>query len=203
MAVADFNPMFVTAGRSLLAAAAATRLWARPMPPASRDWLRLFPFSQCAIVGFPLLMTIAVQYAPASLGAAVLAMLPLLTARASVVLAGERPSLGIWSCGLAGSGAVFVYAVLAGAGSSDMHRADALLACAALSAATIYALERDGPPRRRLGGHAWALLRAAPVMLLLLLVLAGPINWAASPRAWIGFISVAVFRFGRFLGFLA
>ena len=67
-----------------------------------------------SIIGFPLLMAIAMQYAPASHGAVVLAVLPLLTAMAGALVAGERPSLGFWACGVAGTGSVLVYSLLAG-----------------------------------------------------------------------------------------
>ncbi len=204
VAVAEFSPMFVTAGRALLAAALAalTLLWARPQPPRRADWPRLFLFSLCSIIGFPLLMTIAMQYAPASHGAVVLAALPLLTAMAGVIVAGERPSPGFWACGVAGTGAVFVYALLAGAGSSDIHWADLLLAGAALSAAMAYAL--GGEMARRVGGWeviSWALVFSSPVMLVLFLAFAGPINWDASPAAWTGFLYVSVFS--QFIGFFA
>jgi drug/metabolite transporter (DMT)-like permease len=204
MAVAEFSPWFVTAGRALVAAALATLtlLWARPQPPGRRDLPRLALFSLCSIVGFPLLMTIAMQYAPASHGAVVLAVLPLLTAMAGVVVAGERPSLGFWACGVAGTGAVFVYALLAGAGSSDVHWADLLLAGAALSAAMAYAL--GGEMATRIGGWeviSWGLVFSSPVMLALFLLFAGPINWGASPKAWTGFLYVSAFS--QFLGFFA
>lgn len=204
VAVLEFDAMFVTAGRSLVAAALAslTLLWARPRAPARADWPRLFLFALCSIIGFPLLMTIAMQFAPASHGAVVLAVLPLLTAMASVVVAGERPSPGFWACGIAGTLAVLVYSLLSGAGSSDIHWADLLLAGAALSAATAYAL--GGEMARRVGGWeviSWALVFSAPVMLVLFLAWAGPINWSASLSAWAGFIYVSVFS--QFLGFFA
>jgi drug/metabolite transporter (DMT)-like permease len=204
MAVADFSPAFVMAGRALLAAALAslTLLWARPRPPERRDWPRLALFALCSIIGFPLLMNIAMQYAPASHGAVVLAVLPLLTAMAGAIVAGERPSIGFWACGVAGTGAVFAYALLAGAGATDIHWADLLLAGAALCAATAYAL--GGELARRIGGWeviSWALVFSSPVMLVLLLVFAWPINWSASPSAWVGFLYVSVFS--MFLGFFA
>src|SRR5438105_11350963 len=55
LAVADFDPLFVTAGRSLVAAALAslTLLWARSQPPWRRDWPRLAAFAAFSSVGFP------------------------------------------------------------------------------------------------------------------------------------------------------
>ena len=136
LAVAELDPLFVTAGRSLLAAALAciALLWARPQPPQRREWPRLAAFAGFSIIGFPLLMAIAMQHAPASHGAVVLAVLPLLTAMGGALVAGERPSLGFWACGVAGTGAVLVYSLLTGAGSGDLQWADLLLAGAALSA---------------------------------------------------------------------
>src|SRR6185436_18163494 len=47
LAVAELDPLFVTAGRSLLAAALAslTLLWARPPAPLRREWPRLAAFA--------------------------------------------------------------------------------------------------------------------------------------------------------------
>jgi drug/metabolite transporter (DMT)-like permease len=204
MAVADFSPAFVMVGRALLAAALAAiaLLWARPQPPRRRDWPRLAWFALFSIIGFPLLMNTAMQYAPASHGAVVLAVLPLLTAMAGAAVAGERPSLGFWACGVAGTGAVFVYALLSGAGATDVHWADLLLAGAALCASMAYAL--GGELTRRLGGWeviSWALVFSSPVLLVLLVVFAWPINWEASASAWAGFLYVSVFS--MFLGFFA
>jgi drug/metabolite transporter (DMT)-like permease len=203
-AVLELDPLFITLGRALLAAllAAVTLVIARPQPPLRRDWGRLFWFAVCSIIGFPLLMTTAMQYAPASHAAVVLAVLPLLTAMAGVLVARERPSPAFWACGIAGTVVVLVYALLSGGGSGDLHWADLLLAAAALSAATAYAL--GGEMSHRIGGWeviSWALVVSAPVMLLLFLILSPPINWEASASAWTGFLYVAVFS--QFLGFFA
>jgi drug/metabolite transporter (DMT)-like permease len=186
MAVADFDPLFVTLGRSLLAAALAclALLWARPPLPARRDWPRLAAFALFSIIGFPLLMAIAMQYAPASHGAVLLAVLPL------------------WACGLAGTGSVLIYSLFAGSGSGDLKWADLLLAAAAVSAAMAYAL--GGEMARRLGGWeviCWALVFAAPALMVPFLLLAWPINWQAHASAWAGFFYVSVFS--MFLGFFA
>lgn len=203
VAVQELDPIFVAAGRSVLAAllAGVALMWARSQPPRRQEWPRLALFAACSIVAFPLLMTIAMRYAPASHGAVVLAVMPLLTAMAGVLVAGERPSLGFWACGVAGTGAAFAYAVLSGAGSGDVQWADLLLAAAALAGSTAYAL--GGELTRRIGGWeviSWALVFSSPVMLALVLV-AAPINWSASAAAWAGFVYVSLFS--QFLGFIA
>jgi drug/metabolite transporter (DMT)-like permease len=146
-------------------------------------------------------MAIAMQYAPAAHGAVVLAVLPLLTAMGGALIGGERPSLGFWACGVAGSGTVLAYSLITGGGSGDLQWADLLLAGAALSAAAAYAL--GGEMARRIGGWeviCWALVFSAPAMLGLVL-LSGPIRWGAQPSAWAGFLYVSMFS--MFLGFFA
>ncbi len=203
-AVLELDPLFVSLGRALLAAllAAITLRIARARPPQRRDWPRLFWFALCSIIGFPLLMTVAMQHAPASHAAVVLAVLPLLTAMAGVLVARERPSLGFWASGAAGTGVVLIYALVSGGGSGDLHWADLLLAGAAISAATAYAL--GGELSHRVGGWqviSWALVAAAPVLIALLVLVNPTINWGASASAWAGFFYVAVFS--QFLGFFA
>ena len=203
-AVLELDPLFITLGRALLAAmlAAVTLVWARPKAPLRRDWGRLFWFALCSIIGFPLLMTIAMQYAPASHAAVVLAVQPLLTAMAGVAVARERPSAGFWACGVAGTLVVLVYSLLASGGSSQLHWADLLLVAAALSASTAYAL--GGEMSLRIGGWeviSWALVFSAPALIVVFVVLAPPINWQASAAAWAGFFYVAIFS--QFLGFFA
>src|SRR5258707_14317766 len=80
----------------------------------------------CRICGvlhhrLPLLMAIAMQHAPASHGAVVLAVLPLRTAMAGALVGGERPSLGFWACGLAGTGSALAYSLPAAGASGRLH----------------------------------------------------------------------------------
>ncbi len=204
LAVLELDALFVTLARALIAAAiAAIVLGAtRAKVPERRDWLRLAGFSLCVVLGFPLLMAMAMRTVPSSHGGVVLGVLPLLTTMASVVVAGERPSIAFWLCGIAGSAAVVAYALIAGVGSSALQPGDVLLAFSAISAAAGYAL--GGELSRRIGGWeviSWALVLAAPLMALLLLVLAPPINWGASAKAWAALGYVAVFS--QFAGFFA
>jgi drug/metabolite transporter (DMT)-like permease len=204
LAVLEIDPLFVTLARALIAAAIAAiaLVAARAKLPERRDWLRLAGFSLCVVLGFPLLMAMAMRTVPSSHGGVVLGVLPLLTAMASVVVAGERPSIAFWLCGVAGSATVVAYALIAGAGSSALQSGDVLLAFSAVSAAAGYAL--GGELSRRIGGWeviSWALVLAAPLMVLLMLVLTPPINLGASAKAWAALGYVAVFS--QFAGFFA
>lgn len=204
LAVLELDPSFVFVGRALIAAAcsAAYLVATRAPLPVGRDWLRLVGVASCVVFTFPLLMAISMRYAPSSHGGVVLGVLPLLTAMASVVVAGERPSLAFWLCGIAGTASVVIYALWDSAGSSDVHWADVLLAIAAIAASTGYAL--SGELTRRMGGGAvisWALVMSIPALLVFLSVVRPPVNLSASPAAWAAFAYVALFS--QYLGFFA
>lgn len=204
VAVADLNPVFVGLGRTLVAAlfAAVILLFSRqPLPPRAA-WKAILITSAGVVLGFPLLATIAMQYAPASHGGVVLAILPLATAVASVAFAGERPSSGFWLCSIAGTLTVLIFALIEGAGAEDLHAADLLLAAAVASAAIGYV--QGGSLSRTLGGWqviCWALVFGAPFILPIVLLLSGPINWQASAASWSGFVYVALFS--QLIGFFA
>jgi drug/metabolite transporter (DMT)-like permease len=204
LAVLELDPVFVALGRALVAAvgAAVLLLVTRQPAPARADWPRLGLFALCVVLVFPLLMTIAMRSAPSAHGGVVLGVMPLLTAMASVAVAGERPSRGFWICGGLGTLAVVAYALLSAKGSAEVHWADLLLAAAAIGGSLGYAL--GGELTRRMGGVAvisWALVVAAPVMLGLLLLLKPAVNWQASQAAWAGFFYVALMS--QFIGFFA
>lgn len=204
LAVLELDPLFVFVGRALIAAAcSAIYLGATRAPlPVGRDWLRIAGVAACVVFLFPLLMAVAMRYAPSSHGGVVLGVLPLLTAMASVVVAGERPSPVFWLCGIAGTAAVVVYALWAGAGSSDINWADLLLAVAAVAASTGYAL--SGDLARRMDGGAvisWALLVSVPALLAFAVFVRPAVNMTASPAAWAGFAYVALFS--QYIGFFA
>lgn len=204
LAVADLDPVFVALGRAIFAAglAAAALLVTRARLPHRSTWGRYARMGLGVVLGFPLLATLAMRYAPASHGGVVIGVLPLATAIASVIVAGERPSAAFWAWGVAGSTAVLVYALITGAGSTSLHWADLLLAAAVVSAAWGYA-EGAVLSRHTAGWEviSWALVLSAPVLIGLMFALAVPVNWQASATAWAGFLYLAVFS--QFLGFFA
>lgn len=204
LAVTELDPLFVTVGRALEAAACAVVVLVvtRSALPPRETWPRFAVFATMVVLVFPLCMGVALLYAPASHGGVVLALQPLLTALASMVVAGERPSAPFFAASLAGTATVVTYAVTASAGSSDLHWADLLLALAAVAGSIGYAI--GGQLSRRMPGWlviSWAVVFAAPVMALLLIVLGRSINWQASTAAWSGFVYVGLFS--MYLGFFA
>jgi drug/metabolite transporter (DMT)-like permease len=89
------------------------------------------------VFGFPLFSAYAMKYLPASHGAIVVAIIPLLTALFGNLLAGEKPSKGYWVAASIGSLSIAVYAISVGGGM--LHIADLALLLAAIAAAIGYA----------------------------------------------------------------
>ncbi len=205
IAVLEMDPLFMTTARALIAIALAAAFLAvarAPLPP--RDMVpAMLGFGLCVVIGYPLLMGTAMRYAPASHGGVVLAVQPLITAIASMRVAGERPSPAFWVCSLAGTAAAIAYAVLSSAGTLELHWADLLLGGAAIAGSYGYAM--GGHLTHRLAGWqviSWTLILMAPLMLLLLAFVAPipdvtRVSWAA----WGGLVYVGMFS--MYLGFFA
>ena len=202
VAVAELDPVFVGLGRAVVAAAlAGLVLTASRTPwPGWRLFPRLALVAGGVIVGFPLFSALAMRYVPASHGAVVIGLLPLATALAAAWIAHERPSRTFWWSAALGSAVVVGFAFWRGGGRPQP--ADGLLALAAISAAIGYA--EGGRLARTLGGWqviSWALVIAAPVVLVPTLLAVDARLATASPVAWACFAYVSVVS--MFLGFFA
>ena len=204
LAVEGLSPVFVGAARAVLAAALAALCLAatRQPPPRRSQWARLAVVAAGVVVGFPLLTSLALQTAPASHGAVVVALLPAATAVLVVLRTAERPARSFWGFAAAGAFAALVVAALQGGGALSLHRSDLLLFAAVLAAAAGYA--EGGLLARELGSWqtvSWALVAASPLMLGLTL---GAV-WAEPPAAtatqWAAFVYLGAVS--MFLGFFA
>jgi drug/metabolite transporter (DMT)-like permease len=202
VAVAYFDPTAVGLGRALVAAGlAALLLLATRQPwPSRAQWRSLVIVAIGVILGFPLLSAWAMSRLPAAHGAVILGLLPLATALAGALRAGERPSRGFWVAGVVGSATVVAFAVSMGAG--DIQPADLALFAAVLAAALGYA--EGGRLARELGGWqviSWALVLAAPFIAVPVFLALGKPAPPAPWTAWFSFGYVAVIS--QFLGFFA
>ena len=111
LAVTGFDPLFLSAARATLAGLAAVALLIvarRALPPRAL-WLELFVTALCTIIGFPVLMALAMVSVPAAHGGVVLGIVPLATVAVAALIAHERPSLGFWLASLAGAAIVVVF----------------------------------------------------------------------------------------------
>jgi drug/metabolite transporter (DMT)-like permease len=202
VAVADLHPAIVALGRCVAAAlvAGAVLLATRSPRPDRTQWPSFAIVVAGVIVGFPLFSAVAMRYVPSTHGAIVLGILPLATAVAGAIRAGDRPSPGFWLAGLAGSALVVAFALWQGAGT--LHLADLALLAAVATAAFGYA--EGGRLARVMGGWqviSWALVLAAPLLIVPLAWLVAEHGLEASRDAWIGFAYVTLFS--QFLGFFA
>jgi len=202
VAVADLDPTIVGLGRAVVASVLALLflLFSRQPFPSREQFKSLLITAAGVVVGFPLLSAWAIHRVPAIHGAIVLGLLPLATAVAGVLRAGERPSGAFWVASCVGSATVVVFALVTGGGTA--HIADVALAGAVVAAALGYA--EGGRLAREMGGAqviCWALLVSAPFLLLPVGLAIYHHGLSATPAAWLGFAYVSAVS--MFLGFFA
>jgi drug/metabolite transporter (DMT)-like permease len=204
VAVGGLHPLFIGAGRAVVAAVLASAALAltRQRFPRGRQWLRLAIVGAGVVAGFPILTSYALTTVPASHGAVVIALLPAATAVLSAIRGHERPPASFWVLAGIGAVAAVVFASIHGGGLGGLQLADALLFAAVLAAAVGYT--EGGLLSRELGSWqtvSWALVLAAPVMIVLAAISAVRHPPTASPAEWAAFGYLAVVS--MFLGFFA
>ncbi len=204
VAVEGMSPLFIGAGRAVVAAilAALALALTRQRFPQGRQWFRLAVVAGGIVAGFPLLTTFALTSTSASHGAVVIALLPAATATAAVIRGRERPRPLFWVLTAVGVVAALVFAFVQSGGFGSLHWADLLLLGAVLAAAIGYA--EGGLLARELGSWqtiSWALVVAAPAMIVLTLLSLGSGMPNATPVQWLSFGYLGVVS--MFLGFFA
>ncbi|NUU30143.1 DMT family transporter [Arthrobacter sp. C9C5] len=204
VAVAGLSPLFIGSGRAVVAAAlAATALiLTRQRFPLGLQWARLAVVGGGIVVGFPLLTSFALTSVPASHGAVVIALLPAATATAVVLRGHERPRAAFWLATAAGAAAALGFAFAQPGGFGQLHWSDLLLLGAVVAAAIGYA--EGGLLARELGAWqtvSWALVLAAPLMLLLAVWTMIQQPPSGTPAQWAAFAYLGVVS--MFLGFFA
>jgi drug/metabolite transporter (DMT)-like permease len=200
VAVRALDPVFVGLGRAVGAAILGAVFLAltRQRFPTREEARRLIVVALGVVVGFPLLTAWAMRYVDASHGGVVLGILPLATAIAGVLLAGERPSLRFWLFAIAGSVLVVGYSIARAGGA--VHWADLALFAAIVSAGVGYA--EGARLSRTMGGLqviSWALVFSVPV-LIVPVALSAPVDGEVPWPSWAGFVYVMLIS--QFLGFV-
>lgn len=198
------SPLFVGSARAVIAAllAGMALLFTRSRRPRGREWIGVGVVASGAVLGFPILTSIALTQTPASHGAVVIALLPATTAVVSVLRTHERPGWMFWVASAVGAVAAVLFAVAQGGGLGQLQTADVLLFAAVVVCALAYG--EGGILSRRLGAWqtiSWALILAAPVTVALTgwsLVEQLPIG---TPTEWLAFAYLGIVS--MFLGFVA
>lgn len=173
--------------------------------PNAAEW-GLLGFTACGVVvGFPLFMSLALQYVPSTHGAVVTGLLPLTTAVIAALWFRQKPSAGFWLCAILGTMLVLGFMVMRSSDASghfSLHLADVYLLLAMLSASLGYIGGARLTPS--LGAErviCWVLVLSLPITV--------PMTWLNLPSnltaihasSWWAFAYVAVFS--MWLGFFA
>jgi drug/metabolite transporter (DMT)-like permease len=168
--------------------------------PTRSQIYRLAIVASGVVFGFPLLSAYGMKYLPASHGAIVIAILPLLTALFGVILAKEKLSVRYWIAGIIGSMAIISYAISTGGGV--LHLADLALVFAAIAAAIGYA--EGARLASELGSWqtiCYALVVVLPVSIILLFFNLEMNQVPNAIAAWVGLLYLSFIS--MFLAFFA
>ncbi|WP_431050528.1 DMT family transporter [Roseateles sp. L2-2] len=194
VAVADFEPVFLTAARATIAGALALlALWLlRARWPTRVQAVPLVIVAVGVVIGFPLLTALALQHVTSAHSVVFIALLPLSTAAFGVLRGGERPRPVFWIFSVLGSLLVIGFAAAQGLTASPAG--DLLMLAAILVCGLGYA--EGAKLSRTLGGWqviCWALVLSLPAMLALALWrLPDSVAGVGAP-AWVGLGYVSLF----------
>ncbi len=196
LAVTSLDPLFLTAARASIAGGAGLALLvaARRPWPTRAQWGELLLAGLCTIVGFPVLMALAMARVPAAHGGVVLGILPLATAAAAALIAEERPSAGFWLASAAGAGIVMAF-VLSRGEAGRVGAGDLFLLGTVVAGAFGYTL--SGRLSRHIRGWeviSWQVAMFLPLSIVATLVLWPPglqdVPWPAwAGLAYVGLVS--------------
>jgi drug/metabolite transporter (DMT)-like permease len=193
-AVLDMSPLFVTVTRAGIAGllALCALLLFRERRPQKAQLCSLAIVAMGAVIGFPLLSALALQYITSAHSLVFMGVLPLTTAIFGVVRGGERPQPIFWFFAILGSLLVIGYAVSQGLSASPVG--DVLMLLAVVVCGLGYA--EGAKLSRVLGGWqviSWALVISLPLTIPLMIFLR-PLSFSnVSSGAWIGLAYVSVF----------
>jgi len=203
LTVASIDPLFLSAARATIAGLAGLALLAvtrKPLPPRAL-WGEFVLAGLCTIVGFPVLMALAMVNVPAAHGGVVLGIMPLATVAAAALIAQERPSLGFWLASLAGAAIVVVF-VLSDTDTRGVALGDLFLLGTIVAGAFGYTL--SGRLSRKLPGWeviSWqvALFLPASALAALLLWPHGLTDVPLPAWAGLGYVSLVSQFFAFFV----
>jgi drug/metabolite transporter (DMT)-like permease len=167
--------------------------------PQGRQWALLAVTASGVVLGFPLLLALALRHVPSTHGAVVTGLLPLATAVLGALWFRQKPSLGFWACAVLGSALVLAFMVVR-AGSFELHQADLFLIGAMLIGGVGYVGGAALTPS--LGAErviCWVLVISLPFTLPLALLNAPgqSVPWGS----WLAFAYLALFS--MWIGFFA
>ncbi len=194
LAVMEFDPLFLTVARAVIAGALAGFLLLafRERRPERGDLLSLLLVSLGVVVGFPLLTALALEQVTSAHSIVFVGLLPVATAIFGVVRGGERPRPAFWLFSGLGSAIVVGFALKQGFAASPVG--DLLMLAAILVCGFGYA--EGASLSRKLGGWqviSWALVLSLPLMTVLMLLTMPASLAQLSAASWMGLGYVSIF----------
>ncbi len=201
VAVATFDPVFVTLARAAIAGvlAAFILLVLRQPRPAHSHMRALLVVALGVVVGFPLLTALALRHVSSAHATVFVGLLPMATVIFGVMRGDKNPRWMFWLFSLSGSLVVAGFAM--GQGINVSLTDDLLMLAAIIVCGLGYA--EGARLARSMGGWqviCWALVLALPLMLpLSLWTLPGNFQQAAWPALLsLGYVSMFSMLFGFF-----
>jgi drug/metabolite transporter (DMT)-like permease len=199
---AQLPPAFVTAARAGLSGllSLAYLRWVGAARPARAYWHLLAICALGTVLGFPLLLALALRHVDAMHAAVITGVLPLGTAVAAALWLRQRASPGFWLCALIGCALVLVFAALRGQGG--LGAGDGLLLLAVASASIGYVAGAQVSTRMPAEQViCWVLVMSLPLTLPAMLATWPTTAGAVRMSAWGGLAYVTLFS--MWLGFFA
>lgn len=196
-------PVFVAIGRAGVAGLLSLvyLLLTRAPWPRRSHWPMLAMSALGNVLGWPLLLGLAVRRVDAMHASVIAGLMPLATAAVGALMLHQRPSRGFWVFALLGAALVVAFAAWSGAGRPQLG--DLLLLGAVIASSIGYicgARVSSGPHGMTAEQTiSWVLVLALPVTLPVLIA-----RWPTlpvHPAAWAGFAYVATFS--MWMGFFA
>nr|WP_313063221.1 DMT family transporter [Moraxella sp. CTOTU49097] len=194
LAVADFNPIFLTCIRAIIAAILGlVLLLLLKQPKPKRDNLpALFIVALGCVIGFPLLTGIALKYIDSAHSIVFVGLLPLSTAVFAVLRTQERPKPLFWVFSLMGALCISLYVGFTGIKESlvgDLLMITSIVVCG-------WGYAEGAKLSQELGGWqviCWALVLSMPILLPIAIFMFPTTLHSISTSAWIGLMYVSVF----------
>jgi drug/metabolite transporter (DMT)-like permease len=199
-----FDPIFVALVRGAGAGVAALvyLVLSRSRRPDRSQLLRLGSAAIAMVVLFPILVSIALKYVPATHASVLASILPLATAVFGVIRGREQVSRGFWIFAILGTGLIGLFSAYR-SGFHSIEQADVLLVAAFIACSYGYA--EGGLLARAMGGWqviCWALVTVLPLELGALIVYGSQVGAQIGPttaEAWAGLLYLTAVS--QFIGF--
>ena len=204
LSVRAFDPIFVALVRGAGAgvAALAYLVLSRSRMPDRRQMVRLASAAVGMVILFPIFVSIALKYVPATHASVLGSILPLVTAAFGVIRGRERVSREFWMFAVLGTGLIGLFSGYR-SGFHSIERADVLLVAAFIACSYGYA--EGGLLAREMGGWlviCWALVTVLPLELGTLILYgsrAGIRIESVPAQAWAGLLYLTAVS--QFIGF--